>query len=123
MRLKNKFFIISAILSLVTLICHAKVVTDPGGAVGNITGTVTDKADGKPIIGASVNIPDLRTGSITDDNGHFTLNNLPKGVYLVQVSYIGYSTLTQKVDFTKTTVINFQLAASTIEAGIGKSVL
>ena len=63
MRSKNKLFILSAILSLVTLICPAKATTDPGGTVGNITGTVTDKADGKPIIGASVNIPDLRTGS------------------------------------------------------------
>jgi len=117
MRLQSKFFIISAFLLLVTVLCRAKVTMDPGGTIGNITGTVTDKADGKPIIGASVNIPDLRTGSITDDNGHFTLSNLPKGVYLVQVSYIGYLTVTQKVDFTKTTVINFQMAASTIEAG------
>src|SRR5580704_12721289 len=108
MRSKNKLFIISAILIFVTTICQAKSITGPDGAVGNLTGTVTDKADGKPIIGASVNIPDLRTGSITDENGHFTRNNLPKGVYLVQVSYVGYSTLTQKVDFTKTTVLNFQ---------------
>ena len=84
---------------------------------GTINGTVVDKADGKPIIGASIYIPDLRAGTTTDIKGHFTLNNLPKGVYLVQVSYLGYATFTQKVDFTSTTSLNVQLQASSIETG------
>jgi iron complex outermembrane receptor protein len=89
----------------------------PPAVAGTLTGTVTDKADGKPIIGATVNIPDLRSGSITDINGHYTLSNLPKGIYLVQVTYLGYATFNQKVDFTKTTTLNVQLQASSIEAG------
>jgi iron complex outermembrane receptor protein len=102
----------------VSSVSFAALKLGPGdGVIGNLTGTVTDKADGKPIIGASVNIPDLRTGSITDVNGHFVLNNLPKGIYLVQVSYLGYSTFTEKVDFTKTTVLNVALQASAIETG------
>jgi len=118
MRLRIQFIIISAIFFLVTTRSFAAGIRGPGeGSIGTITGTVTDKADGKPIIGASVNIPDLRTGSITDVNGHFVLNNLPRGIYLVQVSYLGYSTFTQRVDFTKTTVLNVQLQSSTIEAG------
>jgi len=88
-----------------------------GGPIGTLTGTVTDKADGKPIIGATVSVPDIRNGSITDVNGHYNLVNLPKGVYLVQVSYIGYATFNEKVDFTKTTVLNIQLQASSIETG------
>jgi len=114
------FYILSLALVTCSLISFAKGKTPPGpgdGTIGNITGTVTDKADGKPIIGATISIPDLRTGTITDINGHFNINNLPKGVYLVQVSYIGYSTYTEKVDFAKTTVINVQLQASTIETG------
>jgi iron complex outermembrane receptor protein len=85
--------------------------------LGTITGTVTDKASGQTIIGATVSIPDLKTGSITDVNGHYTLNNLPKGIYLVQVSYIGYATYSQKVDFAATTQLNVQLQASSIETG------
>jgi iron complex outermembrane receptor protein len=86
-------------------------------AVGNLSGTVTDKADGKPVIGATVSIPDLKIGSITDVNGKYVFNHVPKGVYLVQVSYLGYSTFNQKVDFTKTSVFNVQLQASSLEAG------
>ena len=70
-------------------------------AIGSLSGTITDKADGKPIIGATVNIPDLRKGAITDVNGKYSFSSVPKGVFLVQVTYIGYLTVNQRVDFSK----------------------
>jgi len=82
---------------------------------GTLSGTVTDKADGKPIPGATVSIPDLRTGAVTDVNGKYVINNLPRGVYLVQVSFIGYGTFNQRVDFNKTSVLDIQLQTSSIE--------
>jgi iron complex outermembrane receptor protein len=82
---------------------------------GTLSGTVTDKADGKPIPGATVSIPDLRTGAVADGNGKYSISNLPKGVYLVQVSFIGYGTFNQRVDFTKTSVLDVQLQTSSIE--------
>ncbi|WP_183562473.1 TonB-dependent receptor [Mucilaginibacter sp. SP1R1] len=104
-----------------SVFADATVITIKKAAVeetaGSLSGTVTDKADGKPVIGATVSIPDLRTGSITDVNGKYVFNHVPKGVYLVQVSYLGYSTFNQKVDFSKTTVFNVQLQASRLEAG------
>jgi len=104
-------------LLLSTIIAEAAITTRRTDELGTITGTVTDKADGKTIIGATVSIPDLRRGSITDANGHYSLENLPKGVYLVQVSYIGYATFNQRVDFTKTTTLDIKLQASSIETG------
>ncbi|MDN5285259.1 MAG: TonB-dependent receptor [Mucilaginibacter sp.] len=98
-------------------IVSVKKATVDEEAVGNLSGTVTDKADGKPVIGATVSIPDLKIGSITDVNGKYVFNHVPKGVYLVQVSYLGYATFNQKVDFTKTSVFNVQLQTSSLEAG------
>ncbi|MDN3550974.1 TonB-dependent receptor [Mucilaginibacter aquaedulcis] len=86
-------------------------------AVGSLSGTVTDKADGKPVIGATVNIPDLKMGSITGVDGKYTFKSVPKGVYLVQVTYLGYATFNQRVDFSKTSILNVQLQASSLEAG------
>ncbi len=118
MRIKIRLSILSSIIFVIANFSIAAAKPGPGdGTIGTITGTVTDKADGKPIIGASVNIPDIRSGAITDVNGHYTLTNLPRGIYLVQVSYLGYATFNQKVDFTATTVLNVQLQASSIEAG------
>ncbi|MDF2432453.1 MAG: iron complex outerrane recepter protein [Mucilaginibacter sp.] len=95
----------------------ASYAAEPDVPNGTLTGTITDKADGKPVIGATVTVPDLKKGAVTDVNGHYTLNNLPKGIYLVQVSYLGYATFNQKVDFTKTKTLNIQLQTSTIETG------
>ncbi|WP_121808366.1 TonB-dependent receptor [Mucilaginibacter kameinonensis] len=86
-------------------------------AIGNLSGTITDKADGKPIIGATVNIPDLRKGAITDVNGKYSFGSVPKGVFLVQVTYIGYLTVNQRVDFSKTSVFDVKMQTSSLEAG------
>ena len=63
-------------------------------SVGNqknkkITGTVTD-AKGEPVIGASVLIKGMGTGTVTDVDGNFTLD-APADA-LLAVSYIGYKT-------------------------------
>ena len=92
-----------------------KFTTTDDGVIGTLSGTVTDKADGKTILGATISIPDLRIGTITDANGKYNINRLPKGVYLVQVSFIGYATFNQRVDFSKTATLDVQLQTSSIE--------
>jgi iron complex outermembrane receptor protein len=118
MKIHIRLSILLAILFLLSASFIATAKSSPDdGAIGTLTGTVTDKADGKPIVGATVSVPDLRNGAVTDVNGHYTLNHLPRGIYLVQVSYLGYATFNQSVDFTKITTLNVQLQASSIETG------
>jgi iron complex outermembrane receptor protein len=83
---------------------------------GALSGIITDKSDSSAIVGATIYIPDLRIGINTDANGKYILNDLPKGVYLVQVSYIGYATINQKVSINENAVLNVQLNESSIEA-------
>ena len=82
---------------------------------GTLKGTVTDKADGTTMPGVTVSIPDLRIGTSTNSKGQYTLNHVSKGVYLVTFTFVGYTTYTEKVDFSKTGDLNVQLKASTIE--------
>ncbi|MDB5025891.1 MAG: TonB-dependent receptor [Mucilaginibacter sp.] len=98
-------------------IIRNKISDNNDAVIGSLTGTITDKADGKPIPGASVSIPDLRIGTVSDANGKYTINRLPKGIYLVQVSFIGYRTFNQRVDFSKNGELSVQLQTSSIEAG------
>ena len=84
--------------------------------IGSLSGTITDKADGKPIPGATISIPDLRIGTISDANGKYSIGQLPKGIYLVQVSFVGYATFNQRVDLSKTTKLDVILQTSSIEA-------
>jgi iron complex outermembrane receptor protein len=93
------------------------LLAGPGPDLGTLTGTVTDKADGKPVVGATISIPDLKTGTTTDINGKFSITLATKGIHLVQVSYVGYATFNQNVDFTTISHLDVQLSLSTIEAG------
>jgi len=82
---------------------------------GTITGTITDKADKSPMPGVTVAIPDLKVSTITNIDGKYTLVNVPNGVYLVQYTSIGYGTITRSIDFSKPSVVDVQMQASTIE--------
>lgn len=82
---------------------------------GSLTGTVTDKADGKPIAGATIMIPDLKAAAVADENGKFSINLTSKGIHLVEVSYIGYGTFYQNVDLGKTEQLDVRLSVSTME--------
>jgi len=96
---------------------------------GAIHGTVTDKKDGNPIVGATISIPDLKIGVAADSNGKYAINGLPRGVYLLQITAVGYGTFSQRVDFNKTSVLDVQLALSTMESneivvtGVSKATL
>ncbi|SEW26104.1 TonB-linked outer membrane protein, SusC/RagA family [Chitinophaga sp. YR573] len=69
--------------------------TEPGKATDqphNLTGTVLDQ-DGKPLEGATVLLKGTNQGTSTDQNGHFTLNNVPEsGALLIRM--LGHETVT-----------------------------
>lgn len=54
-----------------------------------LKGTVLDR-NGEPIIGATVMVKGLKSGTVTDLNGTFTIDNLSKGTLVI--SYVGYKT-------------------------------
>jgi iron complex outermembrane receptor protein len=84
--------------------------------LAEITGKVTDAETNTGLPGATIAIPDLRKSALTNENGEFTLKNLPtRGKFLMQISYIGYQTITRVVDFSKPEVLNFALRESVIE--------
>ena len=61
-----------------------------------ITGTVTDKGLGDPVIGATILVQGTTNGTVTDMDGKFSLD-VSKGDIL-HISYIGYQPQTIKVD-------------------------
>ena len=61
----------------------------PGGT-GAITGYVTDKETGEPLIGANIVLEGTNFGSTTDVNGKYYISNVPVNNYRVKISYIGY---------------------------------
>ena len=80
------------------------------------SGKVIDAKSKAGLPGASVSIPDLRISVITDANGEFSISSAPtRGRFLIQIRYIGYKTLTESVDFSKSASVVFEMEESVIE--------
>ena len=60
--------------------------------ISKVTGTVISEEDGLPIVGASIVVKGTSTGTITDMDGKFTLENLPNSAKTLMVSFIGLRT-------------------------------
>jgi iron complex outermembrane receptor protein len=90
---------------------------DNAASGGNIflQGTITDKTSGTPLIGVNVYFPDLKTGGITDVNGKYHINNLPKTTTMIEVSYIGYQLIAKNIDLNVTHTANFSMSVSSSE--------
>lgn len=80
-----------------------------------LQGTITDKKSGTPLIGVNVYFPDLKTGGVTNMNGKYRINNLPKTKSMIEISYVGYQTIVQKIDLTETTTATFAMNESNSE--------
>ncbi len=84
-------------------------------AAGNtLRGRVTDD-QGQAMPGAVISIPDLRTGTVTDTDGRYHINNLPTGNFLAEVHMLGYATITTMLHISGTVTQDFKLSQSIIE--------
>lgn len=81
-----------------------------------LTGKVIDFQTNKPLSGASISIPDLKITTATDATGTFRFKNLPTGVFLIEVSFEGYKTITQNIHLIQGTVLqNFKMEETATE--------
>jgi iron complex outermembrane receptor protein len=82
---------------------------------GSLSGKITDKNTHEPIAGATIYIPDLKNGTVTDPNGQYKLEHLPAAKLLLQVSYLGFKTIVQTIDCSVTTIKDFEMETSITE--------
>ena len=80
-----------------------------------LQGYVRDKESKEILPGATIYIPDLRTGAVSDAEGKYKVTNLPKRKLLVQVRLIGYSTISLTIDLKFVNQQDFYLQMSEIE--------
>jgi len=100
---------------LLLLSVRLPVLASPATGTNIISGKITDKATGLPVAGATISIPDLKIGTSTNESGLYLLKQLPKGEYLIQVSAIGYASVTKVIDLGNTYSVDFKLSASNYE--------
>lgn len=58
----------------------------------SLSGTVSARQDGGPLPFATITIEDKGIGTITDETGAFSLQNIPAGEYELMITFLGYET-------------------------------
>jgi iron complex outermembrane recepter protein len=65
---------------------------------GILKGRITDAQNKEPLPGASIYVHEAKAGAVSDNNGVYRVQNLPNGKFVVEVSYLGYSAVTEIID-------------------------
>lgn len=78
-----------------------------------LKGTVVDE-NNKPLIGATVFLHPVKISTITDGNGDFVIDNLSKGKYEVEISFVGYKTFIDIISLVGNKRYKFQLDVITL---------
>jgi outer membrane receptor for ferrienterochelin and colicin len=85
------------------------VLSLPGIAdMVTLSGYLKDKANGEALIGATVYIPQLKTGVITNPYGFYSIT-VPQGHYSVSFSFIGYQSQSPMINFDVSKQLNILL--------------
>ncbi|MBS1750680.1 MAG: TonB-dependent receptor [Bacteroidetes bacterium] len=80
-----------------------------------IKGKITDAHSGEALQGASIYIPDAKTGAISNADGEYSIKNIAPGNYLVEVSSIGYASIAVQMYIAGNMQKDFALSPSVIE--------
>lgn len=85
-------------------------------AQGVLRGKVIDSQN-LSLPGANVILKGTSVGSVTNQNGEFSILNLSAGSYEVEVSYLGYASVSLSVSISEgqTTLVNFKMSETSIE--------
>jgi len=90
------------------------------GTTGKISGNVTDKETGEPIVGANIIIEGTYLGASADLEGYYSIGNIPPGEYRVIFSAVGYQKIIVEKVLVKidlTTQIDMKLNSAVIQLG------
>ncbi len=85
-----------------------QIATVPASQKFTLSGIVIDSKNNETLIGVNVFIPELNTGTTTNEYGFYSIT-LPEGNYTVQVSYVGYQIAESKIALHKNIKTNFRL--------------
>lgn len=80
----------------------------------SLNGTISDEKTNETLIGVTVIIEELKTGTTTNEYGFYSIT-LPKGDYTVRYTYIGFQDKIEKVSLTENSRKNISLSESGLQ--------
>jgi len=91
------------VFALITFICFSLQAM-----ATVIQGTVIDKNNSEALIGATIQVVGTTKGTVTDFNGHYSLEVAP-GTIILEIKYVGYKNLQQKINVVERNQYDFSL--------------
>ncbi|MCB9361303.1 MAG: TonB-dependent receptor [Flavobacteriales bacterium] len=87
------------------------------GVAQTLKGTIKDSHTNETLPGVNIYLPELKKGVTTDVNGNYNLKLPRKGDYKIQISFVGYEIILQRIDVEQEELIlDFDLHPTVIEA-------
>ncbi len=106
---------IAVIISVFSFTYTASATVNGEPANVYLSGKITDAKTGNPLAGAIIYIHETKTGTVSDANGNYKTPLLPAGKYLVEISFLGYTSVLETVDISNNNTKNFALKVTYIE--------
>ncbi len=78
-----------------------------------LSGYVRDATSGETLLGANIAFKEIGVGSTTNQYGYYSLTAEP-GEYTLVISYIGYQSITKKINLTSDTKLNQELQPTAV---------
>lgn len=94
----------------------------PKGA-GAITGYITDKETGEPLIGANVLLEGTNYGSATDATGRYYITNIPVRSYNIRVSYVGYNSTGVNMNVPEKNIVHLNIPLQQADISLNEVVV
>ncbi|WP_340203242.1 TonB-dependent receptor [Ascidiimonas sp. W6] len=73
-----------------------------------LSGTISEAVSNESMIGATIIIPELKTGVTTNEYGFYSIT-LPEGDYTFEISALGFQSISEKIKLDQDKKINFNL--------------
>ncbi len=80
----------------------------------NLNGNVFDKENHEALIGAHISIKELELVNVSDENGHFKFENIKKGTYTLEATYIGFKIYETNINVNKDIDVKIAMTADSM---------
>ncbi|HEX6982515.1 MAG TPA: carboxypeptidase-like regulatory domain-containing protein [Balneolaceae bacterium] len=84
-----------------------------------ITGQVINQDSGEPIPDVNVFLSQTTLGATTDENGVFTIEGIPNGIYNLVFSFIGFKTEVKRVQFFTPDSLSYKVTLHPVDIKMG----
>jgi iron complex outermembrane recepter protein len=107
--MKKLYIILFAVLASINIWADSA-----GNSQSVLKGKITD-SKGEAIIGATIYLPEMKTGAVTDQDGNYKLDNLPRRILLIQVNAMGFKMIAENINLKNTVAKDFVLTEAVVE--------